>query len=221
LVRNGGQGGFLVNGSTGIITSGNFNVVPGTGGQWYYAKVILAPGTYPTGTVIRISNSISVFQEGVLQGDVSGVSFGYFSDYNSLQANATTSTPSVCEGSAIQFSADSIASATYGWTGPNGYASNTRNNSIPMAAVINSGDYIVTVTVPGCGTYRDTVNILVKPKVFTTIDTTICQGRSYAGYTNAGTYIDVFTGSNGCDSTRTLYLAVTPGVTTTITASIC
>ena len=39
----------------------------------------------------------------------------------------------------------------------------------------------------------------------TTLNITICQGDNYAGYTSSGTYVDVFTAANGCDSTRTLH----------------
>ncbi|MGB3162639.1 MAG: gliding motility-associated C-terminal domain-containing protein [Chitinophagaceae bacterium] len=161
LVQNGGQSSFLVNGVAGVITNGNFNVVPGTGGQWYYAKVTLPSTTYPNGTVIRISNSTNLFQMGVLQGDISGVGFGYFSDYNSVKATASTNTPTLCRGSDLQLNSETIASATYGWTGPNSFISSLQNPLINNVTAINSGQYYLTVTVPGCGTYLDSVFVTV------------------------------------------------------------
>jgi gliding motility-associated-like protein len=161
LVKNGGQNNFLVNGAGGVITAGQFAVVPATGGLWYAAKVTLPLSSYPNGSVIRVTNSTHIFQLGVLQGGSLGVGVGYFSDFNSLQAHAFTSTAVLCNGAPIQLSADLIGSATYGWTGPNGFISNVQNPTIPNSTVLNSGMYHLTVTVPGCGTYLDSVAVLV------------------------------------------------------------
>ena len=40
------------------------------------------------------------------------------------------------------------------------------------------------------------------------MDTTICQGASYAGYSSGGTYTDIFTLPGGCDSMRLLILNI-------------
>jgi gliding motility-associated-like protein len=221
LVQNGGQGNFQVNGSSTVITAANFTVVPGTGGLWYYAKVTLPLSSYPNGSVVKITNTTTLFQEGVLQGDIAGVSFGYFSDYNSVTAKAFTSSPIVCEGSTIQFSAQTVASATYNWTGPNGFTSNSQSNSIPNSVPVHSGMYVLSVTVPGCSIYKDSVAITVNAKKFTAITQTICEGESYEGHSTTGIYIDVFTGANGCDSTRTLNLTVNPVARTAQNVSIC
>ncbi|MGB3073845.1 MAG: hypothetical protein WBB36_00915, partial [Chitinophagales bacterium] len=42
----------------------------------------------------------------------------------------------------------------------------------------------------------------------TEIDTTICEGESYAGYTQSGTYSDTFISQGGCDSIRVVHLIV-------------
>ena len=65
-------------------------------------------------------------------------------------------------------------------------------------------------------------NFINSQSTRTYITTAICQGKSYAGYTTSGTYIDTLASyANGCDSIRTLYLTVKPVVTTNITTSIC
>ena len=162
LVRNGGQNTFLVNNVGGVITAAQFAVVPATGGLWYAAKVSLPLANYPNGSAIKISNSSNIFQLGVLQGGVlSGLAHGYFSDYNSLEANAFASATTVCVGSMIQLFADFIVSANYSWTGPNGFISNLQNPTIANAALVNSGMYHLTVDVPGCGTYLDSVMVTV------------------------------------------------------------
>ncbi|MGG9972433.1 gliding motility-associated C-terminal domain-containing protein [Ferruginibacter sp. SUN002] len=161
LIKNGGQNSFLVNGVGGIITGANFSVVPATGGAWYAGKVTLSASTYPKGSVVTISNTSSIFQLGMFQGDNLGVGVGYFSDYNTLKAHAFTTTPVVCPGNSINLSADLIASSTYAWTGPNGYTSNVQNPIINNVSVLNSGKYHLTVTVPDCGTYKDSIVVTV------------------------------------------------------------
>ncbi len=44
--------------------------------------------------------------------------------------------------------------------------------------------------------------------VFAYLETTICEGQQFEGYTDSGIYEDYFTSSNGCDSLRTLSLHV-------------
>ena len=70
------------------------------------------------------------------------------------------------------------------------------------------------------GNYSNNVN--TAQTLRTTINLTICDGSSYAGYKIAGTYIDTLVSKlNGCDSIRTLYLKVNPVYKTTVTTSIC
>ncbi|MES2777471.1 MAG: gliding motility-associated C-terminal domain-containing protein [Bacteroidota bacterium] len=221
LIKNGAQGSFLVNNVSGVITAAQFSAVPGTGGQWLGAKISLPLGSYPNGSVIKVSNTSNIFQMGVLQGEVLGVGFGYFSDFNTLQANATSTTLTLCEGGTIRLFGDTIVSATYSWTGPNSFASSLQNPTLTNASAINSGKYILNVTVPGCGSYYDTVDIIVNPKVATTIDQTICEGKSFLGRTVAGTYKDTFQTARGCDSVRTLNLTVKPRSFSTIDQIIC
>ena len=53
------------------------------------------------------------------------------------------------------------------------------------------------------------------------IEATICEGEEFDGYSQPGTYEDLFTSINGCDSTRTLTLTVLPNAETTVEAEIC
>lgn len=221
LVKNGGQGNFLVNNVTGIITAGNFSVVPGTANQWYYAKITLPISTYPYGSVITISNTTTLFQEGILAGSTLGNGFGYFSNFNTLLANAYTADTTVCTGQSFQLMADSIPSSTYSWSGPGGFSSNNQNPVLTNVNATNDGEYILTVNVPDCGIYRDTINMHILPVITTNINQTICEGQIYQGYTVTGTYTDIFVSQNGCDSTRILHLTVKPKSLLTVTQSIC
>jgi gliding motility-associated-like protein len=219
LVKNGGQNNFLLNNTTGIILQSQFNPVPGTSNQWYAAKIQL---TNPVGSVIKLTNSTHLFHLGVLQGGtISGTGYGYFSDFGAISANAFTTTPNICSGTTINLFADTVLSATYNWTGPNSFTSNVQNPKISNSAPANTGKYILTVSVPNCGNYLDSININVKLNTISEITQTICQGQSFLGYTSSGIYIDTLIAANGCDSIRTLNLTVLPFLTSTINATIC
>lgn len=53
------------------------------------------------------------------------------------------------------------------------------------------------------------------------INQTICQGKSYLGYSQTGTYIDTFTNINNTDSIQTLNLFVIQPVYSSVTQTIC
>lgn len=53
-----------------------------------------------------------------------------------------------------------------------------------------------------------TLNLMVKPKINTTIQQTICDGNTFQGYSKTGIYSDTFPSITGCDSIRLLDLQV-------------
>ncbi len=221
LVKNGGQNSFLVNNNPGVVTAAQFSLVPGTP-DWYGAKVNLPLSGFPNGSVIRVQNTARVFQMGVMQGGpASGAAFGYFSDFNSFRARANAADSSVCVGESINLFADSILTANYNWTGPLGFSSTSPNISIPNVNLDHSGYYHLEMTIPGCGTYLDSVLISINQPVSNTLDVSICEGQSYLGFSSTGTYINTFTGSNGCDSTRILNLTIKPKSSSIVNAVIC
>ncbi len=69
------------------------------------------------------------------------------------QANSTSTTVSVCEGSSLSLSSNdngfwNASSATYSWTGPNSYSSTLADPGVVTANFntdIHAGDYIVTI----------------------------------------------------------------------------
>jgi len=56
----------------------------------------------------------------------------------------------LCEGSSLQLSASSISSASYNWSGPDGFNSTGQNPVIINALIQASGSYSAYVTVNGC-----------------------------------------------------------------------
>lgn len=222
LVKIGGESGFTVNDNSNIIRASQFSAVPGTSNQWLTAKVSLPIADYPLGTAITVKNAASLFHLGALQGNgIAGTSFGYFSNFNCVSANAYALSPDVCDGSMIQLFSNTVGSASYHWNGPGNFVSEQQNPVVLKSSSSNAGNYILTLTAPGCGTYRDTVVVMVKPKELSAIEQTICEGQSYAGHSISGQYIDTFAAANGCDSIRTLNLVVTKKVSSFINQRIC
>ncbi len=58
----------------------------------------------------------------------------------------TTSNVTVCAGQPINLTANSLAGATYSWSGPNGFTSNVQNPVIGSSTTPMTGAYNVTVT---------------------------------------------------------------------------
>jgi hypothetical protein len=93
------------------------------------------------------------------------------------------------------------------------------------SSVSTSGQYAVTLTSSaGCDS-TVTTNLSVSPILNSTVAVSICQGESYfaggADQTTSGSYLDVFTGSNGCDSVVTTDLTVNPVFAITVDAQVC
>lgn len=89
----------------------------------------------------------------------------------------------------------------------------------------NSGIYLDTIpNVAMCDSIIQ-IDLTIYPVYNETDAVTICSGNSYTfgtqTLTTAGTYTEVFTSVNGCDSTVVLTLSVVSSYTTNISVSIC
>ena len=85
----------------------------------------------------------------------------------------------ICAGQTLQLSASTIASATYAWTGPNGFTSSLQNPSIVGATAAASGTYSVTATVGSLTSLPGTTVATVNPVPGTptiTVDPTVGAG---------------------------------------------
>ena len=71
------------------------------------------------------------------------------------------------------------------------------NGTIHGAALVNQPNPNCTFVLDSCCSPTSS-----------TIDTAICQGQSYLGYSTTGVYIDTLTNAKGCDSIRTINLTV-------------
>ncbi len=85
-----------------------------------------------------------------------------------LVVNALPTAPSVgnngpiCEGQNLNLTASAITGASYVWTGPNGFSSNSQNPILSNMSKIKGGTYSVYVNVAGCGTSNpNSTNVIV------------------------------------------------------------
>lgn len=66
-----------------------------------------------------------------------------------------------CIGENISLNTDSIAGATYSWTGPNGFTATSRQILVPIDQANKAGDYALSITVNECTS--DPVTITIPP----------------------------------------------------------
>ncbi|MDE3184353.1 MAG: gliding motility-associated C-terminal domain-containing protein [Bacteroidota bacterium] len=138
----------------------------------------------------------------------------------------TTPSSSVCEDNPVSF----IATTSYGGSSPdyqwflNSAPVGTNSNAYTLNDP-DSGDVVnclFTSSIP-CNTpvLSNSITVMVNSKKNIIVNESICEGENYAGYTTSGTYVNTFTGINGCDSTRTLNLMFYPKGTSETDTSIC
>ncbi|MBK6835666.1 MAG: tandem-95 repeat protein [Bacteroidetes bacterium] len=149
-------------------------------------------------------------------------------------APSASSNSPVCEGSIINLSTVTSSSATYAWTGPNGFTSSVQNPSIASSTTAAAGTYTCVINIPGitCSfTVTTTVAVTARPATPTaTVNTPVCTGgtinlstAAVAGSTYSWTGPNSFTSTsqNPSITNATTAMAGTYSVTVTNTASGC
>lgn len=210
ITRPGSIAGFTLNGQTTIITAAQFQTVPGSGGAWMYAKILLNTSQVAPGGVAKIENNSGKFHVGLIHGDqISTCRYGFFSDFSNSSVQIINNLSPYCRGSNVAITAVSPGAVSFSWEGPNAYLSIGPELLINNFQPSRQGYYKVTVTGNICGTVTDSVflGILYFTQL---INASICQGQNYSGYTSNGTYIDTLIASNDCDTLRTIQLTVFP-----------
>jgi len=83
---------------------------------------------------------------------------------NPIPASPTLGSNSpICAGQTLSLTASTIAGATYTWTGPSGFTTNTQNPNIVNAQPTNSGTYVASVSVAGCTSPTISITVTVNP----------------------------------------------------------
>lgn len=100
------------------------------------------------------------------------------------QPNASAIDAALCPGDTLRLQLDSIAGATFQWTGPNGFNSSLRNPVITAMTAAKAGNYLARITVNGCTSIADTVlvSLLPGPLAIAVLsgNTNSCQGDTVA-----------------------------------------
>ncbi|HPS27563.1 MAG TPA: cohesin domain-containing protein, partial [Bacteroidales bacterium] len=99
----------------------------------------------------------------------------------SPSAPVASSNSPVSAVSVLNLYASTIATATYYWTGPNGFNSSTQNPVIPNATTNMSGKYYVSATVNGCTSRADStvVNVTATPLPVAISGVTISEAGTF------------------------------------------
>lgn len=119
-------------------------------------------------------------------------------------ATASAVNTSVCEGDNIQLTGNTVGSATYSWTGPNGFTSSDEDPIISNAIIGDAGTYSLVITSGGCSSASDDVVISVNANPTANagvVNNTICAGQDIelTGNTVSGATYS-WTGPNGFTS---------------------
>jgi len=122
----------------------------------------------------------------------------------------------VCQGSTINLTANTIAGATYSWTGPNGFTSSLEDPTVPGATSVNAGVYSVNVTVNGCTGPNGNVTVVVQvtPAANAGSDQTVCANNgvvTLAGTSTTGSGTWTTSGNGTFGNANSLNTTYTPG----------
>lgn len=164
-VRAGGESTFLVNNSSGIINTSDFQDVPFTNGEWKYAKKLLNLSIIPLNFPSSISNTFGNFTLGILQGKniAGGARFAYFSDFN-FSREMETKLASVCIGDSLKLKSTFLFDVNADeWKGPNGFSSKLAQPTLAFSDFNMSGKYYISSTSAGCSSFSDTIQVAVAP----------------------------------------------------------
>ena len=85
----------------------------------------------------------------------------------------------VCEGLALNLTADPVPAGTFAWTGPNNFTSGLQNPTIAATTIASDGVYSCTVSVNGCVSPATTTTAVINPYPATPVPSNngpLCDG---------------------------------------------
>ncbi|MDO9512393.1 MAG: IgGFc-binding protein [Bacteroidales bacterium] len=203
FTRTGYQASFTVTPNHFTILASDFLPVPGTAGQWQYARKGNMIGVN-NNVAYRVSNSTGLFHLGVLYGNTSSdARFGFFSNFATVNLGPDRK---ICSGDSTLLDAGA---------GREAYLWNTGATTHSIWAS-TPGNYWVQVTENLCN-LSDTINVGFHAYVPVNLgpDTSICSGSTIT-FSTAGSYVSyLWTPGNIITPTLTTGTAGTYKLTTT------
>jgi hypothetical protein len=192
VVPNGAEDAFMLDGQSGTIASSLFNPVPGTNGDWLYARIDLT-SAIQVNQGARVQNTKDRFHLAIINGGANtGCRYGFFSDFSSLGYQVAASGEIICEGGNLVLTSNPIPGATYDWTGPNGFSAQGVEISIDNVGFDDAGWYFVSGNEPSaCQLLADSVFITVTeiPEIAATYDP-LCDDKSISIEINVEWFAD-------------------------------
>ena len=91
--------------------------------------------------------------------------------------NASNNSP-LCSGATLQLRADTIAGATYYWTGPNGFTSTLQNPTIANANLTIVGTYAVMAIIGQCSSAVASTNVTIITTPVASSNSPRCAGQT-------------------------------------------
>jgi gliding motility-associated-like protein len=248
VVPTGSEDDFQFNGNSGIIVASDFSTVPGTAGNWKFARKNISTLQLPEGGVGKVSNSSSKFHLGYMNGlPLKGARYGYFSNYGSeatsfIDTSLCGNTYTLPDGMTVNESGIYFTSID----NPGGCDSTvvtdltfqSFSESFLSADICEGGEFTIggqTFSLPGNYDITLTTNtgcdsiihldLSLTPAIVTFLNETICNGESIIvggqSYSTSGIYTSTLIADSGCDSIVVLTLTVLPYFVTDVFHTIC
>jgi photosystem II stability/assembly factor-like uncharacterized protein len=175
----GNNGTILKNGSgSSLITTTNLSICEGTALALTSAQSGIAyswtgPNAFTSSqTTALVSNQASANMSGAYTLDIALTGCSNAIEITNVTVEPIPTVPTasnngpVYEDSLLTLSADSIAGASYAWSGPNGFSSNLQNPVVSTnASLLMAGNYELTVTVNGCSSAVSSTTVVVNTTV--------------------------------------------------------
>ena len=208
--RAGFEGMFSVNGNPSIVTSSDFDPVPGTGGGFVVGLIYLSLTDVPMHNYNIVDNSGDVFGMAILSGgNAQGASYGYVSEFNSYPFVDAGANDTICAN--VPFPINGMVgggTVTGTWAGTGfgsfGLSTDSLNNTyIPSAldTIVSPISLILSSTGP-CPVNKDTLTLYVSPApvVNASADQTVCANNasvSLSGSVSGGATTGIWTTVSG------------------------
>lgn len=188
ITRTGFEGGFLVNGSSSIVTPAAFSVVPGTSGVYSSARVFFSTTDVPVGSSNIIENNSDIFTMALISGGTNaGANYRFITDYSASAYSNAGIDDSVCANVTFPLNGVVGGGAIAGSWSSNGYGSFQNGvNSVPNTYIPSPLDTLVSpirliLSITGsCPAFKDTLFLTVTtaPIVNANIDQSVCKNNA-------------------------------------------